>query len=376
MYAYNNQIAIFDIKFQLTMNYRLFYSANRYIFYRTILPQQLTIILFFIISTTLGQNIDSSYINKIKPGTTIYAITNRVVGNNNKPVYINQVRADHYLDYLSVTYYKPDSLITEKLDSTDFLKQISGINTDWLLFVHGDSKTFEQAVMRGYAIQGYHNVNVIVFSWPAKDYELNGIKNFNNSRKNVIASGNQFAELIRFMGSFKENNQAFNNGNNLSVFFHSLGNLFIKNQAFKENNNEYNLIFDNLIINSAAVNQKNHKLWVEKLSFQNRIYITSNKSDVNLKGVRIFTKDGKQLGEKVKQPIAENAYYLNFSDAVGLRMPTGTTHTYFIGEVHEENRTIKSIYYNLFHGNIIDLSDTDTFKKRKDGVGYNIIKTN
>lgn len=357
------------------MDYRFFNLVIGYKYRRAILPIKLTIFIFFIISITLAQKIESAYINNLESGTTIYAITNRAVENNNIPLYSNQIRNSQNLDYLSITYYQPDSLVTIKLDSSDFLNRICDVKNDWLLFVHGDSKTFEQAIMRGFDIQYYHNVNVIIFSWPTKDSELNGIKNFKNSQKNAKASVNHFAELMKFMGVFKDSNPAFNNGNKLSVFFHSLGNSLIENMVIKDiNNSEKSIIFDNLILNSAAVNQLNHKHWVEKLSFQNRVYITSNKSDFNLKGVRIFTKDGKQLGEKIKQPVAVNTCYINFSDAIGLRTPTGTTHTFFIGEVPEENETIRRIYYNLFHGNTINLSDTTTFTKRKNGVGYNVNK--
>ena len=359
------------------MDHRLVISAIGYNYRISILPLKLTIIVFFIISSAIGQTIESAYKDKLESGTTIYAITNRAVKDNDPSVYSNQVREGQNLDYLVTTYYKPDSLVSIKIDSSDFVSRICDTNNNWLLFVHGDSKTFDQAIMRGYDIQYYHNVNVIVFSWPTKDSELNGMKNFKNSKKNALATVSHFGELMKFMGEFRDNCHYFRDGGKLSVFFHSLGNSLIENLVIKDSsNNDKSIIFDNVILNSAAVNQRNHKQWVEKLSFQNRLYITSNKSDFNLKGVRIFTKDGKQLGEIVKQPIAENAFYLNFSDAIGFRTPTGTTHTFFIGEVPEENGTIKNLYYNLFHGNKINLLDTITFEERRDGVGYNIIKPN
>ena len=133
------------------------------------------------------------------------------------------------------------------------------------------------------------------------------------------------------------------------------------------------VLFDNLIINAAAVNQEGHKDWVEQLNFQNNIYITNNRQDFNLKGVRIFTKDGKQLGEVIEAPAAKNADYIQFTEAVGFRTPTGTTHTYFIGEVANESNNIKQFYKELFHGEKIDLSDTNRFIKREDGIGYDII---
>ena len=183
------------------MDNRLLIFAIVFNSWGSISPLKLTIIVFFIITTSIGQKIESAYINKLESATTIYAITNRTDNNNISPSYNNQVRSSKNLDYLAITYYKPDSLVSIKLDSSDFFKRICETNNDLLLFVHGDSKTFEQAIMRGFDIQYFHNVNVIVFSWPTKDTELNGIKNFKNSKKNAMVSVNHFAELMKVMCS-------------------------------------------------------------------------------------------------------------------------------------------------------------------------------
>lgn len=342
------------------------------------IPILILLCILFKSSISVGQKIESAYIDKLPYGETIYAITNRSeIEGINQIKFENNVEIDRGLIYLEVTLLQPDSLSIIRLDSLELLTRISNMGGDWLLFVHGDSKTFEQAVMRGMDIQYLHKINVLVFSWPTKELELNGMNNFKNSKKNVIASMNHFEELMRFIETFKNNNVSFKNDASLSVFFHSLGNSLVENMSLSDIEDQHNtIIFDNMILNSAAVNQLNHKEWVEKLKMQKRIYITSNKSDFNLKGVRIFTNDGKQLGEKVKQPIADNAYYINFSDAVGFRFPTGTSHTFFIGEVPDLDVNIRNIYYNLFHGNEIDFSDSKIFEQRKDGVGYNLKKAN
>ncbi|PLX13319.1 MAG: hypothetical protein C0598_03935 [Marinilabiliales bacterium] len=324
----------------------------------------------------LGQKLESQYMTEFNSGDSIYIITNRedTAGKNSLNL-INAIRESKNLIFLKATFYQPDSLITEIIDSVSFLNQISSIYKDFLLFVHGDSKTYEQAVMRGLDIQKLYGARVIVFSWPTKDIDLNGIKNFKNSKKNAVKSDVHFVKLIGIMKSFREYSEYIPD-KKLSLLFHSLGNSLIMNYALCDSCVKSNsLIFDNIILNSAAVNQLNHKFWVEKLNFQERIYITSNKSDFNLKGVRIFTKDGKQLGEKVKAPYAENAEYLNFSKAVGFRTPTGTTHTFFIGEVPDLNKNIYNIYNKLFHGKRLDLSNTGVYLKRKDGYCYDIVKT-
>lgn len=255
----------------------------------------------------------------------------------------------------------------------DFIKETSLMQEDWLLFVHGDSKTFEQAVMRGFDIQYLYNIHVLVFLWPSKDPNYNGIKNFKNSKQNVVRSLDHFTTLLSYVLQFKNSNPSFSQNSKLSMFIHSLGNAYLESlvkqyPAF----DRYDTLFDNIIINAAAVNQKAHQKWVEQLNFQKHIYITNNKQDFNLKGVRIFTKDGKQLGEVIDQPVAENANYVHFSKAVGFRIPTGTTHTYFIGEVADESDNIRNFYKEIFHGQQPNLLNDSKFVKREDGIGFNI----
>jgi hypothetical protein len=190
----------------------------------------------------------------------------------------------------------------------------------------------------------------------------------------VVSYLDNFHSLVYAMHSFGKQIDALPSAPALSMFIHSLGNAYPeklvnnKLQAYRLDH-----VFDNVVLNAAAVNQEGHKMWVEQLDFQQRLYITCNKQDFNLKGVRIFTKDGKQLGEKVKEPLATNASYVHFSKAVGFRFPTGTTHTYFIGEVADESVIIRSFFTALMHGEPIDLSQTDKFVPRDDGLGYNII---
>jgi hypothetical protein len=324
---------------------------------------------------SFSQSGESVYVDRLKVGASIYVITNQVLDSSQtNPFFLNRVKSDPSLTFLQVIFHGNDSLEIVPMDSTRFISGILGKSNDWLLFVHGDSKTFRQAVMRGFDIQELYNINVIVFSWPSKDPEISGIKNFKNSRQNVISSNGHFNSVICLMRSFRELNPAFHSGARLSMFIHSLGNYYLENLV-KQTKSLCGppAIFDNLVLNAAAVNQENHHAWVEQLHFQERIYITSNVSDFNLKGARIFTKDGKQLGEKIKPPLTETAIYVNFTKAVGFRFPTGTTHTYFIGEVPDKSTNIRFFYKDILHGLEPDLQDANMFKVRSDGLGHDII---
>ena len=134
------------------------------------------------------------------------------------------------------------------------------------------------------------------------------------------------------------------------------------------------LLFDNVIINAAAVEQKNHTKWVEQLQFQKNIFINSNRRDFNLNGLRISTKHGKQLGQKVTHPFASNAVYFDFTKSVGFRIPTGPSHTYFIGKIPERNKNICLIYSEMLHGHMPDLADETRFTKRRKSSGDLIVR--
>jgi len=240
-----------------------------------------------------------------------------------------------------------------------------------VIFVHGDNKTFRQAVVSGLDIQELYNVSVVVFAWPSRQKQIMGSRNFQNSKKNVVQSDLHFHKLFQFISEFSEKHSYVRQKIRFSLFLHSLGNMFMK-QIVENKQLPTCELFDNVVLNSAAVPQKHHKQWIEQLQIQKRIYITANYQDFNLKGARIFTSAGKQLGERYEHPLAENAEYVNFTKAIGFRFPTYDTHTFFLGNIPAKSQIIRSFYHQVFRGESPNLNDQQSFSLKKDGRGYNI----
>ncbi|MBN1792052.1 MAG: alpha/beta hydrolase [Bacteroidales bacterium] len=330
---------------------------------------------FFLISGLIGhaQKVESIYSELIPSGSKTLVISNREhFLQNGELQFTNQVKEGKELLFIEATFID-DDLLSEICEREAFFERVYQSNDDWLLFIHGDSKTYEQAVMRAFDIQYLYGINVMVFCWPSRDPELGGVKNFKNSRQNLMLSLDHFVELLCQIDQFRNRHPDFQDNRQLSLFIHSLGNLYLEKmieEGLGPENTEK--LFDNLIINAAAVNQDGHPSWVEKLNIQKSIYITSNKQDFNLKGVRIFTSDGKQLGEKVEHPLAANATYIQFTRAVGFRFPTGSTHTYFIGKMADKSMNIRRFYAALFHGMPVDINDQEVFSKNKKELGFDI----
>jgi hypothetical protein len=270
------------------------------------------------------------------------------------------------------SYYDGNQWTYERYSSLDELMITDTQFSDWLVFVHGDGKTFQGAVETASIIQNLHQVNVLLFSWPSFNSELNPIKNFKNSMHNVELGKNDFYKLISEISILKKTSADLFAGQNFTLFFHSLGNYYLEQFGNDTVNPRIaETIFDNLIINSAAVNAEKHHQWVEKLIIQKRIYINSNGGDLNLAGLNLLTKQGVQLGEMPVMPLAENANYINFTTAVGVHLPPGPSHSYYYSKITDESENIKNFYRTLFHGNEIDFSN-GLFVKKDEYPGYSI----
>jgi len=331
-------------------------------------------LLFFIITGSFAQKEGFFYENKIKPGTSVFVMTNQKVIQNDSATFSwgDLVETEQPALY-KATFWSEDSIAYEKVDSLTLMQMMSERPGNWLMFVHGAGKTFQRAVWRAFDIAYYYNMNVVAYSWPSADPRDLSFKGFKHQLMKYQQSLPHFKKSFEFIRAFKEHSMKANES--LNLLLHSMGNMLLEDLV---NNGELNDmphdLFDNVILNAASVKQENHKAWVEKLKIQKRIYITMNRGDVNLKGVRVFLRQGIQLGQKLKSPPADNAIYINFTKAVGFKLPPGKSHTYFMAETADNHPEIKAFYNNIFNGKAADLSNTHRFKARKDGVGYDFLK--
>ena len=90
-----------------------------------------------------------------------------------------------------------------------------------------------------------------------------------------------------------------------------------------------------------------HQLWLEKVNIQDRIFVNSNRKDMTLKGVNLFTDFDRQLGEQAVDNFASNAVYVNFSQALKNELNFGLLHGYYVGVIPEKVK-IFSIIIKLF----------------------------
>lgn len=305
----------------------------------------------------------------------IHVVTNRNISEIDDKQFIAEAVYNNEGQFTYLTAYgSEDNWTFKEEESMTVMMNQDQLYKDWLVFVHGDSKTMLTAVERAKEIQKLHHVNVLVYSWPSKDPDLSPIANFKNSYSNVELATAYFKEFLLMVDDLKNSDYNQIGNQNMSLFLHSLGNYFLQSMVadglhtgLDEN------LFDNLIINAAAVEEKDHHLWVEKLNFSDRVYINSNDDDFSLTGLRILTKLGRQLGENPREPYAENAIYVSFTEAVGFPGSMGPSHSYYFASIPEKSENIKKYYTGIFHGLEAQLTNNQLFAYKPKQGAYAII---
>jgi len=253
-------------------------------------------------------------------------------------------------------------------------KELTETGDPVLVYVHGHYKSFEDAAVSGLRIQNLYHIKVIVYSWPAMLTSGPGSKNYLNSRMNVELGASKFRELLILLQKFRKSDSCSGNHNHLNLCLHSLGNYFLERMVKDSLLNGLDSdLFDNIIMSAPAVTAGGHSAWLDKMNIQQRIYITCNRKDFNLSGVKTFTDLGTQLGKEPGTPLSSKAGYIDFTRAVGFRLPTGATHNYFTGKMALKNKKIKEFFDEVFNGNAVNLDDPSKFRREKDAALYDLI---
>jgi hypothetical protein len=94
---------------------------------------------------------------------------------------------------------------------------------------------------------------------------------------------------------------------------------------------------------------------------QERIIVNSNNQDYILKGLRLLTGWDRQLGEDVIEDFSPNATYISFTEVSKSIMPFEEKHGYYLGSQAIQSESFRNYYYNIIHGNAIDLYSGTNF---------------
>jgi hypothetical protein len=241
---------------------------------------------------------------------------------------------------------------------------------DIVVYTEGMGKIFTTNVERAMLMRSQYHVNVIMFDYASINTTYKPARNFKFARSNARLSAPHYFRLLQQIQQARRDSEDWMQQVKVSTFYHSMGNIILmemmKSQPYEQLNSDP--FIDNVVINAACVPSKDHKEWVENIHFANKVYIHYNRSDWQLKGAHLLTLK-KQLGEKLKGPLAANASYINFRDQVGRQ------HSYFLNFPRNDYRMtteMKDYFGQLFSGNIAVLEEEKALAKKPGGSVGNV----
>ncbi len=222
---------------------------------------------------------------------------------------------------------------------------------DWVLYAEGMGKLFTGNLQRGNLMQAMYQVNVILFDYASINSQLGLLKNFKFSLHNAEKSAHQYYHFLCEVKKIQQQTTFFKH-KHLSIFLHSMGNILLKNMMLAKYFDTHQMpIVDNLILNAACINRKNHHAWLAHPEFAKRVFVHFNQADNKLFGAMLLSGNRK-LGSKPIRPFATGVNYINFHAVVG------KTHNYFLN-IPERTFRLSPLLYNylstILHGNSIAL---------------------
>ena len=246
-----------------------------------------------------------------------------------------------------------------------------------LFFVHGYNNDMGDVVQQACALQERYPVIVVPFSWPANGGGVSGIVSYESDKRDARASTGAMERVLRKFHGYRKGltearRQALwqtagerhphNNPEREALYaalldrdcpftvnamFHSMGNYLLKHMLKSSIADGTGLIFDNVLLVAADTNNLDHKLWVERIRFRKRLFITINENDYALAASR--AKAGPEqlarLGHFLRNLDAGNAHYINFTGVPEV----GKSHAYF-NDPAQNNEQVREFFTRAFTG--------------------------
>jgi len=248
-----------------------------------------------------------------------------------------------------------------------------------LFFVHGYNNDISDVLRTANELESLYRVIVVPFSWPANGGgKISGTAAYLDDKDDARSSATAFHRAVQKIHFYhriltksirtelleKCNNRHPDNAGKarsmftqemgrkcqatLNLICHSMGNYVLKYASKPSGSSLRKLVFDNICLVAADVNNPGHESWVQTLPSRGRLYVVINENDSALKWSR--RKPGaeqlERLGNHLRNLYAANAYYIDVTRNKGV----GSEHSYFKGRSVRKNATLKRIFLRIFAG--------------------------
>ena len=246
-----------------------------------------------------------------------------------------------------------------------------------LLFVHGFNNDVEAVLDRAEKIAKLYNVEVVPFSWPANGGGIKGVASYKSDKRDARASAGALSRVFELAAKLLESMneerikalrkraaRKFRDSDNdeeqqiwfarenrkgcpytVNLMCHSMGNYVFKLVMSSTVYEGRRLLFDNVVLVAADVNNVDHAGWVDEINCRRRTYVTINEDDSALLVSRMKLGDEQlaRLGHYPHHLNSNHAVYIDFTEAAEV----GNSHAYFEDDAVTD---VQGQVYQFFDG--------------------------
>jgi len=233
------------------------------------------------------------------------------------------------------------------------------------VFVHGFNNSWEDAVRAGLDLAEIYGMEVLVFTWPS-----DGVLNYREVKRRAILSVPAFDRLLeKLVFGLKGTTPETACGQRLSLIAHSMGNWILENFIRSDFFNNEFLIFDNVNMVAADVNNEGHVAWVDKIQARRDVNIFINEDDIalDISTAKIGEKQKARLGNFPRRLESKRAHYYNLTDALD-RLGELAEHSH--GYFKDRKIILEKLGDTLYQFSKIGVALSDGFTGQRIGGGH------
>jgi len=226
-----------------------------------------------------------------------------------------------------------------------------------VFFVHGYNTNFKSALETANNIETRYDVEVILFSWPSRGggegeksigKDFLGTASYKRDKRIAQESTGALDRCFETLARYIKNSEC-DCGQRFSLVCHSMGNYLLKNLLKHSIYQGETLIFDNIALCAADVNNAGHEAFVDRIAHRRRIYVTINENDFALAWSRRKLGEAQRarLGHYTRNLKSNTAIYVDVTDSRFV----GKSHGYFADpKIVDNNDPLSRFFRAIFNG--------------------------
>lgn len=241
---------------------------------------------------------------------------------------------------------EPPTLTMDNLPSRvafrEFVAALADENRNALMYVHGYNSSFAESLQEAHEVAKRYELGVLLFSWPSNP---GGFIPIEYRRAQAVASNSivAFDRVLEKLAMYACETADEGCQIAFSLLVHSLGNLifarFVRDPIFTGETR----LFDNIVLNAADVDLRDHWLWADRLVYAVRAFAIINERDsiLNISDA----VNANRLGNTARDLLSARLTYVDLSEGKGI----GKKHRHFEASARA-NRVVGTFFRRTLNG--------------------------